>query len=106
MFLLFRIPFSLSKCHLDQFSTSRKQRRRRSVRKITSRGQEQITSLINFSCLNLKLDYLKNYLYSFTFSHELSAKHYICLKLVIRKKVKETLIDSCPLHLSRRRGNL
>jgi len=36
----------------------------------------KITILID---LNLNLDNLKNYLYSFTFSHELSAKYYVCL---------------------------
>jgi len=42
--------------------------------KITSHGGEKITILIDFGRLNLKLDNLKNYLSSFTFSHELSAK--------------------------------
>jgi len=39
--------------------------------------------------VNKYLRYLKNYLYSFTFSHELSAKHYACLKFDIRKKRKK-----------------
>jgi len=39
----------------------------------------KITILIDFGRLNLKLDNLKNYLYGFTFSHELSAKHYVYL---------------------------
>jgi len=43
------------------------------------RGLEKNTILIDFGRLNLKSDNLKNYLYSFTFSHELSAKHYVCL---------------------------
>jgi len=47
--------------------------------KFTSRGREKNTILIDLGRLNLKLDNLKNYLYSFTFSYELSAKHYVCL---------------------------